>query len=322
MQAPSIPSNELQRLATLHSLNILDTESEERFDRITRMAQRMFGVPIALVSLVDESRQWFKSSVGLDASETPRDISFCGHVILGDEVFYIPNAIEDERFADNPLVTGSPDIRFYAGCPLSAPNGDKLGTLCVIDSKPKEMTQDDLSCLKDLASMVESELGAILLATKDDLTGIPNRRGFWELSSSSLKLCKRNKFPVSLAYFDLDNFKPVNDNYGHAEGDSLLKCFANSMINSFRDSDIVGRFGGDEFVVLLCNCTIESSHAAIHRFSTYVTSVINSKSLPYKLSFSYGLISIDPEHYNLERSIAEADQRMFEAKSSRKKTSA
>ena len=171
---------------------------EERFDRLTRMCKRLFGVPIALVSLVDENRQWFKSCVGLSVSETPRDISFCGHAILGNEIFVIPDAAKDERFADNPLVLDEPHIRFYAGCPLRSQNGCKLGTLCIIDRKPRELTQEDLDTLKDLASMVERELEAVQLATLDDLTKISNRRGFMALAQHSLNLCSRQETQASL----------------------------------------------------------------------------------------------------------------------------
>ena len=155
MKKPDIPQNEESRLKTLRSLSILDTPPEQRFDRLTRMAKRMFSVPIVLVSLIDEDRQWFKSSVGLSVRETGRDISFCGHSILGNDIFIIPNAVDDERFADNPLVLDDPNIRFYAGCPLRAPNGDKMGTLCIIDREPRELGEKDLETLRDLASMVE-----------------------------------------------------------------------------------------------------------------------------------------------------------------------
>ena len=120
-------------------MNVLDTSPEERFDRLTRVAKRMFDVPIALVSLVDADRQWFKSCVGLSAAETSRDISFCGHAILGEDTFVISDARADERFADNPLVVGEPKIQFYAGCPLRALDGWKLGTLCIIDRTPRSM---------------------------------------------------------------------------------------------------------------------------------------------------------------------------------------
>jgi len=158
MRKPDFPLDEAQRLQTLCDLQVLDTPAEERFDRLTRIATAVFKAPIALVSLVDSDRQWFKSCQGLDASETPRDISFCGHAILSDEVFYIPNALLDERFADNPLVTGAPNIRFYAGAPLSMVSGHSVGTLCVIDNKPHQHTPEELQVLRDLADCVEQEL--------------------------------------------------------------------------------------------------------------------------------------------------------------------
>lgn len=170
MQEPRIPENEIERLQALRALDVLDTPAEDRFDRLTRVAQRHFQVPIALVSLVDAERQWFKSKQGLDACETSRGISFCGHAILGGEIFCIPNALEDPRFADNPLVTGGPAIRFYAGAPLHAPNGQRVGTLCIIDSKPRRFSPEELSVLRDLADGVEAELErARLFAASEEL---------------------------------------------------------------------------------------------------------------------------------------------------------
>ncbi|MCV2884569.1 ATP-binding protein [Aestuariibacter sp. AA17] len=157
MITPAVPEDEQVRLATLEELDILDTENEERFDRLTRLAKFMSGAPIALVSLVDANRQWFKSKQGLDACETSRDISFCGHAILNDDVLYVPDVKNDERFHDNPLVTGAPDIRSYAGAPLRAHNGKRLGTLCIIDTKPTAYSNDLLVHLRDLADCVEAE---------------------------------------------------------------------------------------------------------------------------------------------------------------------
>ena len=159
LKPPAIPANEIERHVSLCRLDILDTEPDEGFDRITRLAQAYFKVPIALVSFVDSERQWFKSRQGLDATETPRDISFCGHAILGEEIFCVPDTLEDQRFADNPLVTGPPNIRFYAGAPLSARDGMKVGTLCIIDTKPRILSEEDLCVLRDLADGVEQELG-------------------------------------------------------------------------------------------------------------------------------------------------------------------
>ncbi|MDO8701262.1 MAG: PAS domain S-box protein [Undibacterium sp.] len=160
MQKPATPFNEIQRLEELCTLGVLDTPAEERFDRITRTAQKMFGVPIALISLIDQDRQWFKSRQGLAAAETPRDISFCGHAILGDSVFVIENADADLRFMDNPLVTDAPFVKFYAGVPLNGPNGYKLGTLCIIDHAARQFDPAAIAALKDLAAWAEAELAA------------------------------------------------------------------------------------------------------------------------------------------------------------------
>ncbi len=150
-------------MATLRSLNILDTPAEDRFDRITRLAQRLFDVPIALVSLVDENRQWFKSCQGLDLAQTPRSSSFCAHAILGDDILVIPDATLDPRFADNPLVTAEPYIRFYAGCPLVASDGSKVGTLCIIDRLPRTLRADQYIVLRDLAAWAANEINTVEL---------------------------------------------------------------------------------------------------------------------------------------------------------------
>ena len=158
MQAPAQPDNETLRIETLRKFLILDTPPETRFDNLTQAAASFFRVQIALVSLVDVNRQWFKSACGLDATETPRDISFCGHAILHNDVMVINDALLDERFFDNPLVTGEPKIRFYAGAPLTMPNGVNVGTLCLIDRNPREMTPIEIEMLADMAKVVVGEI--------------------------------------------------------------------------------------------------------------------------------------------------------------------
>src|SRR5262249_20669435 len=156
-----VPADEDKRLAALRALGILDTPPEERFDRITRLAKRLFGVPIALISLVDAQRQWFKSCQGLGIRQTARDISFCGHAILGQGPLVVPDALLDERFADNPLVLEEPRIRFYAGQPLRAADGSRVGVLCLQDHRPRSPGEEDLQLLRDLAALAEDHLSLI-----------------------------------------------------------------------------------------------------------------------------------------------------------------
>ncbi|OOE99290.1 histidine kinase [Salinivibrio sp. MA351] len=155
MRTPSIPDNEAERQQALDETELLNSGADPRFERITRLCLDLFSVPIALVSLIDRERQYFKSRQGVDASETPRDISFCGHAILGSEPLIVENALDDMRFCDNPLVCGAPDIRFYAGMPIHSSEGYRLGTLCLIDNQPRQFSEENVAQLKNLAGMVE-----------------------------------------------------------------------------------------------------------------------------------------------------------------------
>jgi GAF domain-containing protein len=158
MQEPPRPANEPDRLRALRQLLILDTPPEERFDRLTAFATQEFDVPTALLSLVDDDRQWFKSRVGMGQCETSRGISFCGHAILQDDIMVVPDVNLDERFTDNPLVTGEPHIRFYAGAPLRLPGGQNVGTLCLMDDKPRTLDAIDLAILASLRDLAVEEL--------------------------------------------------------------------------------------------------------------------------------------------------------------------
>lgn len=318
MKAPHRPADEAPRLAALHGLDILDTSPEERFDRLTRLARGLFDVPVALVGLIDAHRQWFKSRQGLEACETSRDSSFCGHSILGDEVFLVPDASRDERFADNPLVTGEPRIRFYAGCPLRLPCGSKVGTLCLIDRVPRSLDEHELVLLRDLAHMAEQELAAVQIATTDEGTQLSNRRGFGVLARQALALCRRLERPASLLYLDLDAFKAINDRFGHAEGDRALKAFALRLRGAVRSSDVVGRLGGDEFAVFATDATAEGVVRTVERLRRELHEYSRAAGRGYDIGFSYGSVSFDPDrHDDIADLLEEADARMFAEKRAR-----
>lgn len=158
MKIAPLPANEQERLAELRKYDILDTEPDAAFDSMVQLAAYICQVPIAAISLVDEHRQWFKAIVGVDAKETPRDVAFCAHTILQEEPLVVPNALEDDRFFDNPLVAGGLDIRFYAGVPLVTSSGYRLGTLCVIDQKPRKLTREQMDAVRTLADSVMAYL--------------------------------------------------------------------------------------------------------------------------------------------------------------------
>jgi diguanylate cyclase (GGDEF)-like protein len=270
MEAP-LPLDEAERLASLRGLGILYTPAEERFDRVTRLACRLLDVPLAMVTLVDADVQWFKSRQGVGGLENPRTVSFCAHAILGEETMVIADALLDPRFADNPLVTGEPFIRFYAGHPVAATDGSRVGTLCVLDRRPRQVAAADLDVLRDLAAWVENELRIValsaaqreLISERDDLkrramldplTHLWNRGAITDVLERELARARRAGQPVSVVLADLDRFKAINDTHGHAAGDAALLAAARRMRAAVRDYDAIGRYGGEEFLVVLGNC--------------------------------------------------------------------
>ena len=248
MSALPMPSDELDRLAALRSYHILDTPPERGFDALAQLASVHFKVPIALISLVDSDRQWFKASRGMKATETPRHASFCAHAILRpDEVMVVENARLDPRFADNPLVCGEPSICFYAGAPVRAENGQPLGTLCVMDRKPRQLDPAGGRFLADLAAnagaLLELHRKNLMLAGMsghDPLTGLANRQIFdTELAVACSGAA--DGVPFGLVIIDLDEFKEINDTFGHMVGDSLLREVGQRLERVVRGGDLVAR---------------------------------------------------------------------------------
>lgn len=283
---------------------------------MTRLAQRLFGVPIALVSLVDQDRQWFKSKQGLDVRETPREDSFCAHAIAGDEILHVRDASTDPRFSDNPLVLGAPEIRFYAGCPIAGPGGAKLGTLCIIDREPRELTEADAALLRDLAEVVEDEVAALHMAAGDVLTGLLNRRGFEQIGATLLEICGRRALAATLLYFDLDGLKLINDGHGHEAGDQALTEFATLIEHTFRGSDVIARLGGDEFAVLLVGTPDMKEPLA--RLQEALSVRNRDFEATYVLAASVGKAQFAPEGDDgLEELTKRADAAMYEDKRSK-----
>ncbi|QSX76962.1 GGDEF domain-containing protein [Agrilutibacter solisilvae] len=291
---PPLPTNEDERLSALRRYQILDTPAEEAYDDLVTIASGICGTPMALVSLIDVERQWFKARAGLDAAQTPREVSFCGHVVARGRTMVVPDAMQDPRFHDNPLVTGDPSIRFYAGAPLVDSGGHAIGTLCVIDTVPRDLEPFQQRALESLSRQVMAlmELRAAhrelqhhlserewyerqldqhqqqlqarnaeltLESLTDALTGLPNRRAFAARMEQALAHAHAGGAPMALAIIDIDHFKQINDLHGHPAGDDTLVKVARALAAQFTAPSVVARFGGEEFAVVLPGVTAEAA---------------------------------------------------------------
>lgn len=231
MTSPTIPSNELERQLKLDNYEILDTENEIDFDAITQIVARLLDVPICVISLVDKDRQWFKSKHGLDATETPRDISFCGHAINYDDIFVVENALEDVRFSDNPMVTDGPKIRFYAGAQLASTDGFNLGTICAIDNKPKEISEDDKKLLKVFAKNIMTMLE--LKSQNKNLKETLN-----EINSRNDVLAKQLSYKEHVLTITIKEPKEIQKNITSKTNlTSTINFVKNAVSNSFSEKN-------------------------------------------------------------------------------------
>lgn len=305
MIEPDDHPEEAARLKALQDLGILDTASEERFDRITRLARHIFKTDIALVSLVDKDRQWFKSAQGLPASETSRAVSFCGHAVAKDEALVVENAAHDERFSDNPLVTGDPNIRFYAGHPLHSEDGWPLGTLCVINSEPKTLSEEEKMILEDLAKLVESELvlsstlaANQLLKTKlaesqkavvDETSRAWSQDFITDLARSELSLAQKNKTPFSIALLEIDRLDEIKSEQSEVAFNAIVDAVAQRLRSGLGATETIGRFGESRFLIVLPGSTLR----AADRISEGLRKQLRRAPFPYgtALTGSFGVTS-------------------------------
>lgn len=315
MIKPTIPKNEADRLRDLERYDVVDTAPEENFDRITRMASNVLGTPIALVSLIDEKRQWFKSRVGLEATETPREVAFCAHAINGENTFVINDAYEDERFSDNPLVTGDPNVRFYAGALLTTPKGANLGTMCVIDHEPRTWSPEQSRTLEDFAELVVRELELRKEASTDHLTGAANRRMLLTTAEQEFARAKRYQRHLTACAFDLDHFKSVNDTYGHPTGDEALRLFAGICQQEIREQDLFGRVGGEEFALVLVETDGPAALTVVNRILAEVRALsIRSADKTFSITVSAGIAELRDSDAVVADLMARADKALYEAK--------
>ena len=333
-----IPTNEQARMAAVRRYNILDTPSDAAFNRLTSIAARLFQVPIAIVSIVDTQRIWFKSHHGLEVQQIGRDPGLCASVILQNDVYSVIDAKVDPRTLSNPLVAGEFGLRFYAAAPLCTSDGFNLGTICVIDRQPRQITEEEKSILKDLAAIVIDELELRLAALKvqletsrrikaekekekaeklaktDALTGLKNRGAFDIDMINWLALLASNFFigDVAVVLIDLDGLKALNDTMGHQQGDALLRSFATALRSVFRHEDTAYRLGGDEYALLL---QIKTG-ADLKSVKKRITEVVEATRLFgfEQADASVGIATLCEANGSSQKALGLADARMYAEK--------
>lgn len=291
MTLAPIPLDEQARVESLRELWLLDTDPEERFDRVTRMAQRVFNVPIAVFALVDSERVWFKSRIGLDLSEIPRGEAFCAHAILTEGIIQVQNAAEDTRFRGAPLVRRGPGVRFYAGIPISSADRRRVGVLAIMDTRPRVLGPEDLKTLADLSRGIEAELSATRISTVDEVTGMLNLRGFHQFAEKLLKISARSGTALSLLYADILDLAAAATPRGREE---ILKQVAELIDHTFRQSDVLARIGPGRFCALLPENEEHAGETAGARLQAAVRAWNLEPDVPYKLDLVVSSARFDP----------------------------
>jgi len=310
-----VPEDEVERQQALDDLHILDVDPDDNFDRLTRLASRMLGMPIALISLVDHDRQWFLSRVGLDATQTSRDVAFCAHAICSDELMVVEDALLDDRFKDNPLVSGDPHIRFYAGALLQTSEGHNLGTLCVISPEPRRLSGSEHQLLADLAGLVIQHLEARRNSYLCPLTALQNRRPFFEAGLREFLRVSQKAEPLTLLLFGIDDFPAMNERFGNRQGERVLREVAETLRSVLGESALLGRLAADEFGALLTGLERQEAMGLAERISSGIAlngSVVDGVRHP--LTLSCGVASLNPDDRGFTDLYRRADSALNQAR--------
>jgi diguanylate cyclase (GGDEF)-like protein len=314
----SVRSNacsEQDRLAALDRYDVLDTSAEEAFDRVTRLVRSIFGVSMSTVTLIDGHRQWFKSRQGMPNQETERGGALCNAAIAYSRPLIVPDTLSDVRFAGSPFVVGAPFIRFYAGVQLRSPEGHAIGTLCAMHDQPRTFDSGQIAILTDLAKTVTSELELRTLATQDALTGALSRRALREEFSRAISLARRHKFELSCVFFDLDHFKAINDTHGHGVGDMVLRTCVETCRQELRTTDTIGRFGGEEFAILLPHTGGVAALAVAEKIrNSLVRCRVEGENAAVRFTGSFGVAALDGGEIDVDQMLKRADAALYAAK--------
>ena len=309
------PADERERLAALARYDVLDSEPERAYDDVVSLASQICGTPVAYVGFVDEDRVWHKARLGLSLEEAERKTSFCSHAILGENPLVVPDLSEDERFADFPQVIGDPRIRFYAGARLVTEEGHAVGTLCALDTKPRDLSDDQRDALAALSRQVMAQLELRRLlnisrhqALTDPLTRLGNRR---RLAADFERLVAgaTSAEPLHLLLYDLDGFKLYNDTFGHGAGDTLLARLSEKLAGALTERDSAYRIGGDEFCVL-----VHGDSRRLDSVRGVTGGALNEHGEGFSVTASHGSVALPDEATTLADAYRLADARMYDQK--------
>lgn len=317
MPAKIILDDEAGRQAALARYNILDTGVEDEFEQIVQLVQRVFGTPMAAVTLIDNDRQWFKARRGLAVVETPRQIAFCNQTIAAADGLAVEDALADPRFAATPLVTGDPRIRSYLGAPLRTPDGYQIGALCVISDEIRQFTSEDREIIGRFSDIVVSQMALRQIASEDSLTGMLTRRAFDQAAIDAIVSHRRSGSAAAVAVFDIDHFKQINDVHGHASGDTVLAAVARALKIAVAETapgtaGAIGRLGGEEFGVLLHPQQPENAIAVAQALRAAVAAT-KVPGLP-AVTVSVGVAHIHAGIETLQNWMLAADSALYAAK--------
>jgi diguanylate cyclase (GGDEF)-like protein len=309
----ALTDRELERLDALERYGLVDSQCDGTLDRITRLVTTSLGVRSSAVSIIGRDKQWLLSTHGMERTVGPRCDSFCSHVVALEQPVDVSDARGDARFADNPLVRGEPNIRFYLGMPLRTSEGFVIGALSAVDDKPREIREHDVAILSDLAALVTDRIELHVAAVVDELTGALRHNSFLSEAARDFQRAVRSGQPLSCLMVDADHFKSINDRFGHATGDRVLSLIGRICKGQIRAGDYVGRLGGEEFCVMLPGETVESAMGIAERLREQVEVTSVASGMP-AVTVSIGVSEIRSGDEAIADSMARADAALYAAK--------
>jgi|HubBroStandDraft_2_1064218.scaffolds.fasta_scaffold62216_2 diguanylate cyclase (GGDEF)-like protein len=298
-----------------HQSGILEAPAEKSFDRMLRLAETALCTPIVLMSFGGRHHQWLQSSKRLDPVTDPRFTLLCDYAFEKNDFCVVSNTLEHPAFHDNPLVVGEPNIRSYASVPLRRQNGLKVGAICAVDHKERDFTKDQLDLLGDLAQLMVEQIELRQIATTDSLTGALTRRAFEAEVTREYRRNSRYQRDLSVIVVDVDHFKKINDNYGHAAGDLVLKNVVLQIKQNLREMDFLGRLGGEEFVVGLPETGLDGASIAAERLRETIASMaMVSNGDRIGVTASFGIAALSRADRDWKEMVARADVALYRAK--------